>query len=71
MRSADDCPLWHGSLLVRTGDRFALRDSGNYCFGVTNTVAVSEAWIAAAFFAVVGGFSWLAGRAAKYVLAGT
>jgi hypothetical protein len=38
---------------------------------MTNTLAVSEAWIAAAFFAVVGGFSWLAGRAAKYVLAGT
>lgn len=30
----------------------------------------SEAWIAAVFFAVVGGVSWLVGRAAKYVLSG-
>jgi hypothetical protein len=32
--------------------------------------SASEAWIAAVIFAVVGGLSWLAGRAAKYVLAG-
>jgi hypothetical protein len=36
---------------------------------VTNRAA-SEAWMAAVFFAVVGGASWLAGRAAKYVLSG-
>ena len=32
--------------------------------------AASEAWLAAVFFAVVGGASWLGGRAAKYVLSG-
>ena len=32
---------------------------------LTNKLSDSEAWIAAAFFAVVGGLSWLAGRAAK------
>jgi hypothetical protein len=36
---------------------------------VTNKAA-SEAWMAFVFFAVVGGLSWLAGRAAKYILAG-
>jgi hypothetical protein len=29
----------------------------------------SDAWLALVFFAVVGVFSWLAGRAAKHVLA--
>jgi hypothetical protein len=33
-------------------------------------IPASENWMAAVFFAVVGGFSWLAGRAAKSVLAG-
>jgi hypothetical protein len=37
---------------------------------VTNKNSASEAWLAVLFFAVVGGISWLAGRAAKYVLAG-
>jgi hypothetical protein len=37
---------------------------------ITNKLAASEAWMAAVFFAVVGGFFWLAGRAVKYVLAG-
>jgi hypothetical protein len=37
---------------------------------LTNNNSASEAWLAAVFFAVVGGFSWLSGRAAKYVLAG-
>jgi hypothetical protein len=37
---------------------------------VTNKNSAAEAWLAVAFFAIVGGFSWLAGRAAKYVLAG-
>jgi hypothetical protein len=37
---------------------------------ITNKLSDSEAWIAAMFFAVVGGFSWLAGRAAKSALAG-
>jgi hypothetical protein len=37
---------------------------------ITNNHSASEAWMAAAFFAVVGGLSWLAGRAAKYALAG-
>jgi hypothetical protein len=36
---------------------------------ITNHSA-SEAWMAAIFFAVVGGISWLVGRAAKYILAG-
>jgi hypothetical protein len=36
---------------------------------LTNKSA-SEAWMAAVFFAIVGGASWLAGRAAKYILAG-
>jgi hypothetical protein len=37
---------------------------------ITNNHSASEAWIAAVFFAVIGGLSWLAGRAAEYVLAG-
>jgi hypothetical protein len=37
---------------------------------ITNKLSAAEAWMAAVFFAVVGGLSWLAGRAAKYVLAG-
>jgi hypothetical protein len=37
---------------------------------VTNKLSDSEAWLAAVFFAVVGGFSWLAGRTAKSILAG-
>jgi hypothetical protein len=37
---------------------------------VTDKLSDSEAWMAAVFFAVVGGFSWLAGRTAKSVLAG-
>jgi hypothetical protein len=37
---------------------------------ITNNLSTSEAWIAAVFFAVIGGLSWLAGRAAEYVLAG-
>jgi hypothetical protein len=32
---------------------------------LTNKLSDSEAWIAAVFFVVVGGLSWLAGRAAK------
>jgi len=32
---------------------------------ITNRLSDPEAWTAAMFFAVVGGFSWLAGRAAK------
>jgi hypothetical protein len=37
---------------------------------VTNNQSASEAWMATVFFAIIGGVSWLAGRAAKYVLAG-
>jgi hypothetical protein len=37
---------------------------------MVNNHAASEAWMAVVFFAIVGGVSWLAGRAAKYVLAG-
>jgi hypothetical protein len=37
---------------------------------ITNNHSASEVWMLAVFFAVVGGFSWLAGRAAKYILAG-
>ena len=37
---------------------------------VTHKLSDSEAWIAAVFFAVVGGFSWLAGRAAKSAFTG-
>ena len=36
---------------------------------VTNKLSAWDAW-AAVFFAVVGGTAWLAGRAAKYILAG-
>jgi hypothetical protein len=39
-------------------------------FSMTNNQSASEAWIAAVFFAIVGGASWLVGRVAKYVLAG-
>jgi hypothetical protein len=35
---------------------------------LTNKLPDSEAWIAAVSFAVVGGLSWLAGRAAKNAL---
>jgi hypothetical protein len=38
---------------------------------ITNNLTASDAWISVAFFAIVGGASWLAGRAVKYVLAGT
>jgi hypothetical protein len=38
---------------------------------ITKTLSASDAWISVAFFAIVGGAFWLAGRAAKYVLAGT
>jgi hypothetical protein len=37
---------------------------------IVNNHAASEAWMAAVFFAVAGGASWLVGRAAKYVLSG-
>ena len=37
---------------------------------ITNNQAASEAWMLAALFAIIGGLAWLAGRAAKYVLAG-
>jgi uncharacterized membrane protein (DUF441 family) len=36
---------------------------------ITNKLSAWDAW-AAVFFAVVGGSAWLAGRAAKYILAG-
>ena len=32
---------------------------------ITNRLSDSEAWIAVVFFAVVGGFSWMVGRAAR------
>ena len=37
---------------------------------ITNNHPPADAWMAAVFFAVVGALSWLAGRAAKYALAG-
>jgi len=37
---------------------------------ITNNRSASEVWIAAVFFAIAGGVAWLAGRVAKYVLAG-
>jgi hypothetical protein len=36
---------------------------------ITNKISAWEAW-AALFFAIVGGIAWLAGRTAKWVLAG-
>ena len=36
---------------------------------ITDKISAWEAW-AAVFFAIVGGIAWLAGRAAKYILAG-
>jgi hypothetical protein len=39
-------------------------------FSITNNQSASEAWMAAVFFAIFGGASWLVGRAAKYILAG-
>ncbi len=36
---------------------------------MTNKLSAWDTW-AAVFFAVVGGTAWLAGRAAKYILAG-
>ena len=37
---------------------------------IANKLSASDAWMAVVFFAVLGGLSWLVGRAAKYVLAG-
>jgi hypothetical protein len=37
---------------------------------IVSNHSASEAWMAVVFFAIVGGLSWLAGRAAKYILAG-
>jgi len=37
---------------------------------MTGNASASEAWIAALFFAFIGGLWWLAGRAAKYILVG-
>ncbi|THD45519.1 MAG: hypothetical protein E8A46_28755 [Bradyrhizobium sp.] len=37
---------------------------------VANKLSAPEAWMGVVFFVVVGGLTWLAGRAAKYVLAG-
>ncbi|SIO66924.1 hypothetical protein SAMN05443247_11538 [Bradyrhizobium erythrophlei] len=37
---------------------------------ITKSSAAADAWVAAVFFAIVGGLAWLAGRAAKYILAG-
>jgi hypothetical protein len=37
---------------------------------VTNKISCSGDWVAAVFFATVGGLFWLAGRAAKSILAG-
>jgi hypothetical protein len=36
---------------------------------ITNKISAWDAW-AAVFFAIVGGIAWLAGRTAKYILAG-
>jgi hypothetical protein len=36
---------------------------------ITNKISAWDAW-AAVFFAIVGGIAWLAGRTAKWVLAG-
>jgi hypothetical protein len=55
-------------LLVLFGDNFHVRDSSNHDFsGAYNKQASgdSEAWIAAVFFAAVGGFSWILGRPAR------
>jgi hypothetical protein len=37
---------------------------------VANKLPASDAWMGVVFLVVVGGLTWLAGRAAKYVLAG-
>jgi hypothetical protein len=37
---------------------------------IANKLPAPEAWMGVVFLAVVGGLVWLAGRAAKYVLAG-
>jgi hypothetical protein len=37
---------------------------------ITKGSVAADAWVAAVFFAIVGGLAWLAGRAAKYILAG-
>jgi hypothetical protein len=37
---------------------------------VANKLPASDAWMGGVFFAVIGGLTWLAGRAAKYILAG-
>jgi hypothetical protein len=37
---------------------------------LANKLSASDAWAGVVFFVVLGGLSWLAGRAAKYVLAG-
>jgi len=40
-------------------------------FLIVTNGAAADAWLAVLFFVIVGGLSWLAGRAAKYILAGT
>ena len=37
---------------------------------IANKLPAQEAWMGVVFLAVVGGLTWLAGRAAKYILAG-
>ena len=37
---------------------------------IANKLSAPEAWMGVVFLAVVGGLTWLAGRAAKYVLTG-
>ena len=62
---------WQGSLLVQSGVA-ALCGIAALTILVaimTNKLSAWDAW-AAVFFAVVGGTAWLAGRAAKYILAG-
>ena len=44
---------------------------GILIFTVPQNGSAPDAWLGAAFLAVFGGLSWLAGRAAKYTLAGT
>ena len=38
---------------------------------ITSDGSASEAWMAAAFFAIAGGLAWLVGRAVKYILVGS
>jgi hypothetical protein len=68
-RKQDDGSFRHGSLLVRVGDSVHVLVSITYDFGGDcHKQAFGFGGLdSGSVFAVVGGFAWLAGRAAKWL----